>query len=755
MMKRLIALLLCLFMSVPFFTGCAIEFDDKNSKKKEEDKGAYITMYLTNEVYNFDPAYAFNNEEAESVISMLYTRLFSVSKSGKLEYELAKSYTTKENEKTNEYTLTIALRDTWWSDKTKVTADDVVYAWKRLLDAENSFAAASLLYDIKNARAVKEGDCSIDDLGVYALNDSTLEIVFERPIDYDAFLLNLTSLALAPLREDYVSKGEDWAKKPSTMVTSGPFKLSKIYLNTEEDAKYTGFYGSYVDKYKQTYDEKTGEFYTPDNLDNWEGKLLFFGLERNAYYYRDPDDEDLKLTKEVTPYRILVDCSYSDEQLKEAYQNGEIFFMGDIPVSLRSDSEFIKNATVKDGLSTATIYLNHEALVKNKSTGEEVALFANKEVRQALSLALDRDAIATALVFAEAATGFVPTGIYNQGLKGSFRKVAGELIKTSADVSAASAALTSAGIKASDYSFELTVNPNDDEMVLIATYAAEAWSALGFEVTVVNRGTILNNDYYAPTSSTPKDVADEMYLQDLMYRDYQAIVVDSCAYNQDAYSMLSSFAVPFSGIVDENMNLTSGYSGYANDEYDMLFEAIYYLPYFNSITSADYASFANYESADEFQAILDACSAVYTQYNINTNNATAGRTTLLHEAEKILMDDMVVIPVVFNKTATLQNKAVSGISSDLFTAYNFQKTTLKNYKNYVSTYEQLYAFKTFYVCSCGHQNEAEGLSYDAKKYTITTCEKCGNALTTDNIVGLYPFNMRITDALQSKNRTTD
>ena len=109
MMKRLIALLLCLLMCVPMFAGCAIEFDEKNTKKEDDDKGAYITMYLTDEVYNFDPALAFNNEEAESIVSLLFTRLFSLDKNGKLQYELAKSYTTAENEKTNEYTLTIKL----------------------------------------------------------------------------------------------------------------------------------------------------------------------------------------------------------------------------------------------------------------------------------------------------------------------------------------------------------------------------------------------------------------------------------------------------------------------------------------------------------------------------------------------------------------------------------------------------------------------------------------------------------------------
>jgi oligopeptide transport system substrate-binding protein len=162
--KRIFALLLCLVICLPTFVACGGERD-------ENDKGAYITMYLTDEIYNFDPVYAYTNEEAESIVSLLFARLFSLSSKGKLQYELAKDWDYKEDEKNEEYSMIITLRETWWSDKTKVTADDVVFAWKRILSSENSFSCAALLFDIKNARAVKAGNCSIDDLGLVALND--------------------------------------------------------------------------------------------------------------------------------------------------------------------------------------------------------------------------------------------------------------------------------------------------------------------------------------------------------------------------------------------------------------------------------------------------------------------------------------------------------------------------------------------------------------------------------------------------------
>jgi hypothetical protein len=38
------------------------------------------------------------------------------------------------------------------------------------------------------------------------------------------------------------------------------------------------------------------------------------------------------------------------------------------------------------------------------------------------------------------------------------------------------------------------------------------------------------------------------------------------------------------------MNLTSNFTGYANEEYNTLMEAVFYLTYFDKITSADFAS---------------------------------------------------------------------------------------------------------------------------------------------------------------------
>ena len=61
------------------------------------------------------------------------------------------------------------------------------------------------------------------------------------------------------------------------------------------------------------------------------------------------------------------------------------------------------------------------------------------------------------------------------------------------------------------------------------------------------------------------------------------------------------------------------------------------------------------------------------------------RARLLHEAEKILMSDMPVIPVIFNKNAVMVSGELSDISASYYSPYNFQKTKLKNYTDYTYT----------------------------------------------------------------------
>ncbi len=655
MTKRIIALFLCLTACVAVFAGCA-----GSIPADSEDKGQQITMYLTENIYNLDPAYAFTNEATKSIVGMLFDTLFTVDEKGKVTASLAESYKTETTDD-GEYFMYIEIReDACWSDNQPLTADDVVFAWKRLLNPNNAYSSASLLFDIKNAREYNEAEVSKDDLGISA-DGKHLTIEFEgrdgEP-DYDQFLLNLTSLALAPLREDVVSKSDDWAKKPGVMVTSGPFKLSKLnfYKGTDtfSDIEYDM---PKVDEDNKVVLDRNGD---PIYIDATVQELFKtqrvsgFVLERNLYYYRNAEDAEA-LDVSVTPYRIIVDCGMTDEELEKAYNEGIVLYVGDIPMSIRTAVK--DEAKVCDSLSTNVCYLNQNAFIADGSESG-YKLFANAAVRQALSMAVDREAIAQAVVFAEAATGLVPTGMYDTNSpKKLFRDNAGETSKNlSFDMAAAKALLSSSDIDPSDYSFAITVAAYDEVHMYIAEALVAAWgsSGLGFNVSLNARGTVANNDYHKDVKGIPSDLCDDLWAEDLLRGNFEVVILDLVAPTADPFSVLAPFAKAFSGQKmdmsdSENYQLATHITGYDSAEYNEVTEKIF------------------------------------------KNKDIASRSADLHAAEDILMKDMPAIPIIFNQSAYLINEDVLDLNNkvlfwdkaaEYYYPVSFDKAEVKDYDDY-------------------------------------------------------------------------
>jgi ABC-type oligopeptide transport system substrate-binding subunit/class 3 adenylate cyclase len=121
---------------------------------------------------------------------------------------------------------TFRLRDdASWSDGVRVTAHDVEYAWKRVLDPAIASRNASLLYDVKGAEAFHQG--IIDDrdaVGVRAMEDALLVVELEQPAGY--FLHLLADPVTFPVPRHVVEqRGAAWADA-ATIVTNGPFRLA-------------------------------------------------------------------------------------------------------------------------------------------------------------------------------------------------------------------------------------------------------------------------------------------------------------------------------------------------------------------------------------------------------------------------------------------------------------------------------------------------------------------------------------------------
>lgn len=409
----------------------------------------------------------------------------------------------------------------------------------------------------------------------------------------------LPALSLVPLREDSVaSNSRYWSRRHATLVTNGPLVIKSI------------------DR-----DENT------------------MRLERNNYYYRDTEED--KLDKYVTPYRILVHFikeedrpsgqrAYADdlEAIYAEYAAGSLLYMGDVPLSKRAELQ--KQAHVTDANSTYTYMFNTAN-----------TLFADARVRRALSMAIDRKAIADILVYADPATGLIANTVFNATSGKSFRDVHGGVLSTTADLDGARALLTEAGVKSG--SFTITYKQNEAEQA-VAEYIAGVWSELGFRVELkpltATMETVVENseeiDYYI-------DSVQEAYEKG----DFDVLAVDISMLSTDAFPALAAFALEFSG-----------------NGIDMSSETYDFFPHLTGFNDAGY------------NEIIERAFA---------EKDIAKRADILAEAEAYLMNQMPVMPVVFNKDCYLVSKELSGLKSSYLGYRIFSKV---NYKNYVYVPEE-------------------------------------------------------------------
>ncbi|MBN2479078.1 MAG: peptide ABC transporter substrate-binding protein [Parachlamydiales bacterium] len=158
---------------------------------------------------------------------MLFKGLMHYTSDKKLECCLAKSYKVSNDKKV----YTFYLRDDiYWSDNKKITAKDFEKSWKTSLSPDFPAHFPSLFYPIKNAEKAKTKKCLIDEVKITALDDKTFEVELENPCPYFLFLTSFSNFFPIPshLNDD------EWNKcKDSSFVTCGPFNLKKWTNHSE------------------------------------------------------------------------------------------------------------------------------------------------------------------------------------------------------------------------------------------------------------------------------------------------------------------------------------------------------------------------------------------------------------------------------------------------------------------------------------------------------------------------------------------
>lgn len=331
----------------------------KETKKIKDE----LTVNLGYELQSIDPAI---NDETYGFIYINhdFEGLLTKDINGKIVGGSSDKWEISEDKL--KYTFHIR-EDAKWSDGKKLTADDFVYSYRRVVDPKTASPIAYLMYYIKNAKDINIGKKQIDTLGVTAIDENTLTIELENPTLYFEDIL-ASGGCYVPVREDIINKyGDDWTWNSESYIGNGAYKMTER---------------------------------KPD-------ELIAFELNTNYWDYKN------QVAKKIN--FVLI----ADEYISlNAVRTGDVDFSINAPPIGEIESLIKENLmAVSDIIGVYYLDLNN----KDKT-------LSDKRVRKALSLAIDRNYIVSNIGHGKliAAESFVPPVV--KGLEKSFREESSNFI---------------------------------------------------------------------------------------------------------------------------------------------------------------------------------------------------------------------------------------------------------------------------------------------------------------------------------------
>ena len=333
--------------------------------------------------------------------------------------------------------MTFHLRkDAKWSDGTPLTANDFVYAFRRLANPKNNCDYRWVLAEIVNGEDIAYGDGSIpvEQLGVSAPDNNTFVIKFHVPAPY--YLAFLDMPPFHPVKKEWVERyGDQYAMSAATTLGNGPF-IIKEYL--------------------------------------FEQKVVF---APNPNYW---NKSAIKL-EEVVVTMMEMEAAFA------AFRNSELD-TAYIPVPVAPEylgnPSLLPNANVQSYMSGAVDwYCVNIASSTNR-------ILANKDFRLALNYALDREQyvkIASNGLY-KPATRFVLPAV--SGVKTTyFDEYPVSVYKTTAELDKAkqhlSAAMSALGIRdASQITIALKISDTAESRLIVENCQDQWQRALGIKVNI-------------------------------------------------------------------------------------------------------------------------------------------------------------------------------------------------------------------------------------------------------------------------------
>ncbi len=232
------------------YTGLILQHSDPKRQNQFIEAVHQVIQHWKNKVKNqqilrlsffdlprsLDPRIS-GDEISCTIVRMLFEGLTRISKEGKPELGIAQSIEIAKDFRK----YLFRLRKCYWSNGNPITAQDFEYAWKKIISPNFVTPFVYFFYPIKNAKAVNEGKCSIEDVGIKSIDASTLLIELEQPTPE---FLELTAHTLySPVHQAIDRTHPNWGMAGSDQfICNGPFQVKKIAHNTRYEFTKNHFY---------------------------------------------------------------------------------------------------------------------------------------------------------------------------------------------------------------------------------------------------------------------------------------------------------------------------------------------------------------------------------------------------------------------------------------------------------------------------------------------------------------------------------
>lgn len=365
-MKKPFAGLLVLVLIISVLSACSGNSKSSSTEGVKQE----ITMNAVSEPPSLDPALA-TDTTSGWILDHLYEGLYMKNKSGDSVKGLAKDVKVSKDKKV----YTFKLRDdAKWSDGAPVKAQDFEYAWKHVLDPKTGSSFAFYMYYIKGAEAYNKGKGSVEDVGVKALDDKTLQVELAAPIGFIEKLLSFW--VYYPVKKETAEGNKNWAAEAKDYVSNGPYKLTEWKHNRsvviEKNKNYYGKDDVNMEKvtWKMVNDATTYyQMYKSGELD------LIQTLPSDVIN-QEKDNKEYKVTPYFGTYMYMFNVDkepFNNQKVREAF-------------NLAIDRKMITDKITQAGEKPAQAFVPYGAEVGGKDFRKEKEQYFQEDVKKAKKL---------------------------------------------------------------------------------------------------------------------------------------------------------------------------------------------------------------------------------------------------------------------------------------------------------------------------------------------------------------------------------